>query len=336
MQTSSNKTHLFALLAAMLTAGVLLAVVSAHALLAANDVSVGVTVVGPPLTIGATILTPSDGQTFSETDSIVVSGTCEPGAYTVVESNGNALSSMTCAEDGTFSLRVQPFPGSNVLTAFDYDVLNNAGPATPSVTITFTPPVPPISPTEPVHPSTPVSSPPAVSLPANPTVVPGVPPSLPGLTETASSCDNYQAPTAPSGGQARLAIVCLPRIINSGETVSVGIFLYGGAPPYQVTVNWGNSVQSTYTATTPGYHVFSVMYENAGLFTVNASAVDANGNQALSQAAIRVVSSGTPIKVASATSLPWYESSAFWEIAMVIGLFIFVIVLIIYYVRRAS
>jgi hypothetical protein len=99
--------------------------------------SVGIqgTIPTTPPSRGATISIPGNGQTFS-TMPTTVSGTCPSGLLIKVFSNGALIGSTIC-QNGSFSIQAQLFPGSNVLTAEDYDADDQAGPASNTVTVTY-------------------------------------------------------------------------------------------------------------------------------------------------------------------------------------------------------
>ena len=93
------------------------------------------TVPGAAPTQAATIAVPSSGQTFSATP-IVVSGLCKTGLLVKVFSNNVFVGSATCV-NGSYSLNVDLFSGQNDLVARVYDALDQAGPDSNIVSVTF-------------------------------------------------------------------------------------------------------------------------------------------------------------------------------------------------------
>ena len=89
----------------------------------------------PPPKQGATITTPGSGSSFSNSP-ITVSGICPTGLLVQLYNNGVMVGSTMC-ENGSFSLQVGLFSGSNELSALVYDDLDQAGPASNTVTITY-------------------------------------------------------------------------------------------------------------------------------------------------------------------------------------------------------
>ncbi|MEO6513790.1 MAG: hypothetical protein ABIR37_03810 [Candidatus Saccharimonadales bacterium] len=93
------------------------------------------TIAGPPPTTPATISIPSNGQTVSSTP-ITVSGLCKTGLLVKIFSNNVFVGSTLCA-NGSFSLKVDLFSGANDLVARVYDALDQAGPDSNVVRVTF-------------------------------------------------------------------------------------------------------------------------------------------------------------------------------------------------------
>lgn len=90
----------------------------------------------PPPTQGATITTPGNGSSFSNSP-ITVNGICPNGLLVQVYNNGVMVGSVVCA-NGTFSVQVSLFAGTNELSAMVYDDLDQAGPVSNIVTVTYT------------------------------------------------------------------------------------------------------------------------------------------------------------------------------------------------------
>ena len=90
----------------------------------------------PPPTQGATITTPGNGASYSNSP-ITVNGICPTGLLVQVYNNGVMVGSVMCT-NGSFSLQVGLFPGTNELSAIVYDDLEQAGPTSNIVTVTYT------------------------------------------------------------------------------------------------------------------------------------------------------------------------------------------------------
>ncbi|PID31879.1 hypothetical protein CR970_03315 [Candidatus Saccharibacteria bacterium] len=89
----------------------------------------------PPPATGATISLPSNGQTF-ETLPITVSGICPEGLLVKLFKNNVFAGSAQC-DGGSFSIPIDLFNGTNELVARVYDALDQAGPDSNVVSVTF-------------------------------------------------------------------------------------------------------------------------------------------------------------------------------------------------------
>lgn len=99
--------------------------------------SVGLTgqISAPPPTQGATISFPTNGQNISDIP-IVVTGICPDGLLVKVFKNNAFAGSVQC-EGGNFSLQTDLFVGVNELVARVFDELDQPGPDSNIVTVTF-------------------------------------------------------------------------------------------------------------------------------------------------------------------------------------------------------
>ncbi|MDB5164297.1 MAG: Fibronectin type protein [Candidatus Saccharibacteria bacterium] len=93
------------------------------------------TVASPPPTQAAVISLPRAGQVFTAIP-ITVSGLCPKGTVVKIFKNGVFAGSADCA-NGSFSLQIDLFSGQNDLIARVYDSLDQAGPDSTVVTVTF-------------------------------------------------------------------------------------------------------------------------------------------------------------------------------------------------------
>lgn len=89
-----------------------------------------------PPTTGATISVPGSGASFTNSP-ITVSGTC-PGDLLVQIYNNNVMVGSVVCSNGSFSLQISLFAGTNELSAIVYDELDQAGPVSNIATITYT------------------------------------------------------------------------------------------------------------------------------------------------------------------------------------------------------
>ena len=84
---------------------------------------------------GATITTPSNGASFSQVP-ITISGICPTNVLVKVFSNNVFVGSTLCI-NGSYSIQANLFPGQNELIAKVYDALDQSGPDSNVVTVTF-------------------------------------------------------------------------------------------------------------------------------------------------------------------------------------------------------
>lgn len=89
----------------------------------------------PPPTSGAVISLPRNGQGFTAVP-IDVSGICPDGLLVKLFKNNVFSGSQQCT-NGSFSIRTDLFTGTNELIARVYDALDQAGPDSPTVTVSF-------------------------------------------------------------------------------------------------------------------------------------------------------------------------------------------------------
>ncbi len=90
----------------------------------------------PPPTQSATITTPGNGASFSSSP-ITVNGICPKGLLVEIMNNGVMVGSVLCTE-GSFSIQVSLFAGTNELTANVYDDIEQSGPESNVVTVNYT------------------------------------------------------------------------------------------------------------------------------------------------------------------------------------------------------
>jgi len=253
-----------------------------------GSVIIGTVVPGSPPSIGATITSPADKSTIKDDNIIDVSGTCYNSSFVIIKSNGNIVGSTACTNDGKFNLQVQLSLGKNILKAFNYDNLNQAGPATPSVTvyITETSEEPVI---EPETPETPVASP---IEPINP-VLPDNPSIITGVNSSFQSCDDYKPGKLSVGGEPHVAVVCVPRLFMPKIQQVMEVLVWGGTPPYALHVNYGseedeNQESSLLSLAAPGYAKIKFSYAVPDTYRVKFRLTDKKSNTAVVETAVQV------------------------------------------------
>lgn len=138
---SHSETSHGALVVILVAVGLMLAVasrgimVSAQTVTEQGSIDIGGTVPGPPPSSPAVIEQPHDGQIF-DYQTIDVSGTCPLSTVVEIYKN-NILAGSSLCQNGNFSLKIDLIIGSNILIAKVKDNLNQYGPDSTPVTVTY-------------------------------------------------------------------------------------------------------------------------------------------------------------------------------------------------------
>ncbi len=263
-------------------------IVSANAQAQNGTVSVGLVVPGPPPVSGASITAPQDGSLL-QSDYVDVSGTCQPATFVVLYRSGQLVGSAICTNEGQFMTNIHLLRGGNDISAKNFDNLNQPGPSTPSITIYY------------IEKTQSVVLLPVVELPASPVMIPGASSSVSlcssqapnnsknvilssivaicSNTATPVTCDDYKNTSTdlPEGGELSVSVVCTPRYGVPNKTISMGILVWGGQPPYALSVNWGDIEKDTLVSiSSPGYVVVNGAYARTGNFAVGIIVSDKN------------------------------------------------------------
>lgn len=241
-----------------------------------GSVSVGVIVPGPAPTVGAVITEPLNGAKLSDASTLQVSGTCAANSFVVVRDNKSLAGSTSCSSAGVFKLVVQLVGGQNVLSALNYDNLNQPGPETEAIAIE-------------VKQTTPTIEASVPELPDNPSIITGV-------TSGISGCDDYNPQASLStGGQPHVMVVCVPRLTDFMLTQKMGVLVWGGEPPYAVRLLWDNDKSDTLLSMeAPGYKAVSFKYSNSGVYNVSVHIVDKKYQTGVASASITVSGQAAP------------------------------------------
>lgn len=100
-----------------------------------GGVGVQGTISSPPPTQAATIVSPANGAVFTELP-VTVRGFCPNGLLVKVFKN-NVFSGSALCQNGSYSVQIDLFSSQNDLVARVYDSLDQAGPDSNQVTVTF-------------------------------------------------------------------------------------------------------------------------------------------------------------------------------------------------------
>ena len=101
-----------------------------------NSIGVMGTIAAPPPTQAATISTPVNGQSFTNDPIITIAGFCPDGTHVRIFNNSVFAGSVQC-NNGSYSLQIGLFTGDNELSAIVYDDLDQSGPTSNIVIVTF-------------------------------------------------------------------------------------------------------------------------------------------------------------------------------------------------------
>lgn len=110
----------------------------------AADIKVTGRVPAPALTQPAVITNVTDGGSFSETPIHIV-GTCPLNSYVSIYTNDFFRGSVICSGTGNFEIDADLFLGQNSLSARAYNVTDDEGPRSASLTVFYNPTVPTVS-----------------------------------------------------------------------------------------------------------------------------------------------------------------------------------------------
>lgn len=326
----------------LLCVGVLLAGVTFHGFADSYTVTAEVPAPLPP---GPAVITSPADQTHFTAEPVTVSGTCPQNTYVKLYRNSVFDGVATCGAGQTaFHIDTDLSLGSNVLLAQVFNITDEAGPASPPVTLFFDNPImPPVPSPVPVSPPTTLQVLSEDRTVYNRNVIAKVS-STPTITGTAPpyshivltfhsaplTCATYAdgngnwsctlaqplpdglhtvdiTATMPSGEVLHTTLTIevvsqrplsssQPFLIRSdfhyqvykaGQSFGWNLSLSGGSPPYALTIDWGDSSESTIVRTDGSTFVAAHTYNprSAGRthYTVKIKAVDNKNASALLQ-----------------------------------------------------
>lgn len=222
----------------------------------------------PPLTQGSSITQPSDGATYN-VDQVGLNGTCEYKSYTNLYRNGLFVGVAYCAPDGTFHFTADLLEGANTFLAQAYNITDDIGPVTTSITLTYIKPPPP--------------------------------PAPPGGSSNSSG---GQSNTGSSGaGSVSNSGPTIPLLLSSdfkyktfitGNDYTWELNVAGGNPPYSVNVVWGDGQNTNYKSVNGPTFKISHRYKKSGYYAVRVFVTDEDGQTRLIQLAALIHNSGSP------------------------------------------
>jgi hypothetical protein len=254
----------------------------------ADSGSIGVTgvVPGAPPSSAPVITAPDDGTTVT-THQITVSGSCS-GTYTVVVTvNGVVRGSAFCDHDGRFSLVISLNAGKNAITAHYVDNLNQSGPPSNTVNVTY----------KPVAPTTPVAA--------------------------ATGSKVIPSPGAPAAGSGNELTITAPyRFDNAhpGDSFNLTGTISGGTGPYALEIDWGDSTQTLLSRVNAGSFEVAHTYSKAGRYVIRLSVSDVTNATAFFQTALTVSGPTVATPTQPATPpivVPPYQLMIIWPLFLI-------------------
>lgn len=244
----------------------------------ADDYAVTAVVQAEPLTEGATITYPVDGASLTSTP-INVSGTCPYGSYVKLYDNGLFSGVAWCVPAGTFQIETDLFDGKNVLLAEAFNITDQQGPATPSISIDYQAPAQANS-----------GSSGSSSSSSNQST--GSNSSVGAASSSANSENSGSVASTPT--PLLLTTDFQYQTFTTSTTFSWSMDLEGGTPPYTVGINWGDGQTSTAVYKTDPVFKITHDYKKQGYYPIKVDAVDAHGNHRLIQLAALIKLPGAP------------------------------------------
>jgi hypothetical protein len=213
--------------------------------------------VSAPLPLDPAVITsPQDQDRFSEPD-ITVSGTCPNDSYVKVFQN-DQLAGISPCTGLEFSVATTLAPGANVLRAQVYNLTDDEGPASPSITVYYDAPQPPT----PETPNTP-------NQPAQP--------GSPAKPDTTTSPTPGQ--TAGDGLTIILERYHYQRL-KPNQPWQWNIAVRGGEKPYKVTIDWRDGNSQSLNRTDEDFFAINHTYTANGSYLPFITATDSAGSVA--------------------------------------------------------
>lgn len=231
------------------------------------------TVEAPPLKTQATISAP---QTALHTTSptVTVSGECPATSYVSLTVNGSYSGTAMCASNNAYDITSSLYPGSNNLKVQDYNITDAPGPATDPIQVTYD------------APALPVTAPNTVSTSTTGSSTSKTTPSATSTNDSGAASSDSSSPATDTG----IAPILLTsnfqfHTFTSQQAFDWTMDLEGGAPPYVVSVDWGDGTSSTLRfPQDPVFHIHHD-YTTPGYYPVIVKSVDSVGESHVMQLA---------------------------------------------------
>ena len=239
------------------------------------DTLINSEIFAPALTEGATITSPAADSVFTTQDPITVGGVCPSNSYVELYINGTFSGVSLCSADRTFVIQAYLFTGTNKLVTKDFNITDQQGPDTTGIVVSLELP-------EAANPPNKANS--TGSGGDNSTLIPAP---LPLLQTSAFHWQTF----------------------STNATFAWKLDLSGGAPPYVVTVDWGDGQTSNYRFPTDPVFTITHAYSKAGYYPVTVSSTDSIGSQQVMQLAALINSPSKSFNFFGNSTTPTSTSS---------------------------
>jgi hypothetical protein len=250
-----------------------------------GNITVGARIPGPPPSTPATIEAPINGQDFTSS-KVTVSGTCPNETIVQIYKNGILAGAIDCT-DSAFTLEIDLLRGKNDLVAKVIDNLDQYGPDSATVTVTYTP----------------------LALPV-------VAADQAPVTEVQKKA-YVQALHLP---QLLITTEATYQGVLAGSPLQLKLFISGGQAPYAISVDWGDGQQELLPRNEAGSFVMGHTYKQAGHYKVKVKAADALQSQSYLQT-VAIVYGETQVPVSATTFVSDYADTLFFVWPMYLLIF---------------
>jgi hypothetical protein len=226
-----------------------------------GNISVNAKIPGPPPTDPAVIDSPLSGQDFTSS-RITLSGTCPDGTIVQIYKNSIFAGAIDCADD-KFTLEIDLLRGSNILIAKVIDSLDQYGPDSAPVTVTYT--------------------------------VPTLPDISSGSTSSSSVIEMQRKAYSQALNLPQMLITTEANYqgILKNKLLQLKLIISGGQTPYAVYIDWGDGQPELLSQANAGNFVASHTYKAIGRYKIKIKAADSLSSQSFVQTVVIVYGENT-------------------------------------------
>lgn len=203
----------------------------------------------------AAVIRVPTADSIVSTAELTVAGECEivsPTILIVIYSNDNLLGSTMCDSSGLFHIDVALSPGNNSLVAKSVNITDDYGPDSTAVNVTYSAP----------------------AAQESTTTTP---------TETPTYNDTQENSTTPETAPLKIISKHTYILYGPSEDAMWEGYFEGGAPPYSLTIDWGDNTIKRATIADNSENQFRHKYNTAKNYSVNLTVSDTAGQQVTQQ-----------------------------------------------------